>query len=139
MQVTKIARNAKSEYFSLKIAKCVNCKQLFNVADKLLGRNMALPLATSVSMECLPGLFSAFFHDKVVKIREHLDGGTTHELPSPYSHDVECEHTPFASFKPVTTEHLLSILTKCAPKSCDLPHAHTTSARLFGCLTFIHD
>ena len=90
MQVTKIVHNAKSEYFSSKIAKCMNCKQLFNVADKLLGRNIALPLPTSVSVECLPKLFSTFFHDKVAKIREHLDSGiTTHELPSSYSHDVE--------------------------------------------------
>ena len=110
----------------------MNCKQLFNVADKLLGRNIALPLPTSVSMECLPRLFSRFFHDKVVKIREHLDGATTHELPSPYSHDVEYEHTLFTSFKPVTTEHLLSILAKCAPKSCDLDPMPTSL--LLDCL-----
>ena len=106
MQVTKIVHNAKSEYFSSKIEKCTNGKQLFNVADKPLGRNIALPLPTSISVECLPKLFSTFFHDKVSKIREHLDSGTTtHELPSPYSHDVEYQHTPFTSFEPVTTEH----------------------------------
>ena len=116
MQVTKIVHNAKSEYFSSKIAKCTNCKQLINVADKLLGRNIALLLPTSVSVECLPKLFSTFFHDKVAKIREHLDSGTTtHELPSFYSHVVECQHTSFTSFEPVTTENLLSIPTKCAP------------------------
>ena len=136
MQVTKIVHNAKSEYFSSKIAKCTNCKQLFNVADKLLGRNIALPLPTSVSVECLPKLFSTFFHDKVAKIREHLDSGTTtHELPSPYSHDVEYQHTPFTSFEPVTTEHLLSILTKCAPKSSDLDPMPTSL--LLDCLDVV--
>ena len=110
-----------TEYFSSKIAKCTNCKQLFNVADKLLGRNIALPLPTSVSVECLSKLFSTFFHDKVAKIREHLDSGTTtHKLPSLYSHDVECQHTSLTSYEPVTAEHLFSILTKCALKSCDL-------------------
>ena len=95
MQVTKIVQNAKSEYFFSKIAKCMNCKQLFNVADKRLGRNTTLLLPTKVSMECRPMLF-ALFHDKVAKIREHLDSGTTtHELPSPYSHDVEYQHTSF--------------------------------------------
>ena len=69
MQVTKIVQNAKSEYFSSKIAIYTHCKQLFNVADKLLGRNIALPLPASVSMECLPRLFSTFFHDKVVNQR----------------------------------------------------------------------
>ena len=60
MQVTKTVQNAKSEYFSSKIAKCTNCKQLVNVAAKLLGRNVALPLLTRVSMECLPRLFLHF-------------------------------------------------------------------------------
>ena len=78
MQVTKIVHNAKSEYFNLKIAKCVNCQQLFNVADKLLGRNVALPLPTSVSMECLPGLFSAFSatkwskSEKILMVEQHM-------------------------------------------------------------------
>ena len=86
-------------------------QKLFNVADKLLGRNIALPLPTRVSMECLPRLFSTFFQDNVAKINEHHDSGTTtRELPSPYSHDVEHPHTPFTSFEPVTTEHLLLIL-----------------------------
>ena len=72
MHVTKIVHNAKSEYFSSKIAKCMNCKQLFNVLDKLLGRNIGLPLSTSVTMGSLPRLFSTFFHDKVAKFREYL-------------------------------------------------------------------
>ena len=76
---------------------------------------------------------STFFHDKVAKIREHLDSGTTtHELPSPYSHDVEYQHT---SFEPVTTEHLLSILTKCAPKSSDLDPMPTSL--LLDCLDVV--
>ena len=82
-----------------------NGKQFFNVKDKILRRNIALPLPTRVSMECLSRLFSTFFHDKVDKIREYLDSGTTtYELPSPYSHDVEYQHTPFTSFETVTTE-----------------------------------
>ena len=38
----------------------------------------------------------------------------------------------FTSFEPVTTEHLLSILTKCAPKSCDLDFMPTSL--LLNCL-----
>ena len=125
MQVTKIVHNAKSEYFSSKISKCTNCKKLFNVADKLLGRNIALPLPTRVSMECLPRLFSTFSDDKVVKIREHLDSETTTREPlSPYSHDVEYQHISSTSFEPVTTEHLLSILTKFAPLVTLTPCIH---------------
>ena len=89
MQVTKIVHNAKSEYFNSKIAKCTNGKQIFNVVYKLLKINIALPLHTSVSVKCLAKLFSTFFHDKVAKIRKHIDSRTTtHELHSAYSHDV---------------------------------------------------
>jgi len=108
MPVTKIVHNVKSEYFSSKIAKCTNCKQLFHVVDKLLGRNITLPLLTIVSMECLSKLFSTFFYDRVAKIIGHLDSGTAiHDLPSSCSHDVEYQHTPFTFFKPITTENLL--------------------------------
>ena len=87
-------------------------------------------------MECLPRLFSTFFHDKVAKIREYLDSGTTtHELPSPYSHDVEYQHTTFITFEPVTTEHLLSILIKGATKSCDLDPMPTSL--LLDCLDVV--
>ena len=68
----------------------------------------------------------------MAKIREHL-GSTTHELPSPYS--VEYQHTLFTSFEPVTTEHLRSILTKCAPKSCDLDPMPTSL--LLDCLDVV--
>ena len=37
--VTKIVHDAKLAYFSPKIADCTNCKQLFHVTDKLLGRH----------------------------------------------------------------------------------------------------
>ena len=39
---------------------------------------------------------------------------------SPYNHDIECHHTPFTSFQPITTDFLHSVVTKCAPKSCEL-------------------
>ena len=89
-----------------------------------------------VSMEYLPRLFSTFFHDKVAKIREHLDNGTTtHELHLPYGHDVEYQHIPFTFFEQVTTEHQLSILTKCAPKLSDLDPMPTSL--LLDCLDVV--
>ena len=46
--------------------------------------------------------------------------GTSHALVSPYSHDIEFHHTPFTSFQPIITDYLHSVITKCAPKSCEL-------------------
>ena len=54
-KVTKIVHDAKLTYFSSKIADCTNCKQLFHVTDKLLGRHKSSPLPTTISLDCLPG------------------------------------------------------------------------------------
>ena len=63
--------------------------------------------------------FFSYCHDKVA-IRNQLDCGTSQVLASPYNHDIEFQQTPFISFQPITTDYLHSIITKCAPKSCEL-------------------
>ena len=63
--VTKIVHDAKLVYFSFKIDDCTNCKQLFHVTDKLLGRSKSSPLPTTISLDCFPGQFSSYFHDKI--------------------------------------------------------------------------
>ena len=111
--VTKIVHDAKSAYFSSRIADCTNCNQLFHVTDKLLGRHKSSPLPATISLDCLPELFSSYFHDKVAII----DCGTSHPLALPYNHDIEFHHTPFTSFQPITTDYLHSVVTKCASLS----------------------
>ena len=95
-------------------------KQLFHVTDKLLGRHKSSPLPTTISLDCLPGQFSTYFHDKVAIIRNQLDCGTSQALALPYNHDIEFQQTPFTSFQPITIDYLHSLITKCAPKSCEL-------------------
>ena len=96
--VTKIVHDAKLAYFSSKIADCTNCKQLFHVIDKLLGRHKSSPLPTTISLDSLPNKCSSYFHDKVAIIRNQLDCRTSHALVLPYNHDIEFHHTPFTSF-----------------------------------------
>ena len=59
-------------------------------------------------------------HDKVAIIRNQLDCETSHALASPYDYDIEFQQTPFTSFQPITIAYLHSLITKCAPKSCEL-------------------
>ena len=109
--VTKIVHDAKLAYFSSKIADCTNCKQLFHVTDKLLGRHKLLPLPTTISLDCLPDQFSSYLHEKVAIIRNQLDCRTSHAPASPYNHDIEFHHTPFTSFQSMTiyTQSLQSV------------------------------
>ena len=122
--VTKIVHDAKSAYFSSKIADCTNCKQLFHVTDKLLGRHKSSPLPTTIPLDCLPDQFSSYFHDKVAIIRNQLDCGTSHAPASPYNHDIEFHHTPFTSFQPITT----TTYTQSLP-SVHLSHVNSTTYR----------
>ena len=92
----------------------------FHVTDKLLGRQKSPPLPTTISLDCLPGQFSSYFHDKVAIIRNQLDCGTSLALASPYNHNIEFQQTPFTSFQPITIDCLHSVITKYVPKSCEL-------------------
>ena len=119
-KVIKIVHNAKLAYFSSKIADCTNCKQLFYVTEKHLEKHKSPPLSTTIFIDYLSGQCSSYFHDKVTIIRNQLEWGTSHALASPYNHDIEFQQTPFTSFQPITIDFLHSIITKCAPKSCEL-------------------
>ena len=101
--VTKIVHDAMSAFFSSKVADCTNCKQLFHVPDKLLGRHKLSPLPTTISLDCLPDQFSSYFHDKVAITG--INCRTSHVPASPYNHDIEFHHTPFTSFQPITTDY----------------------------------
>ena len=83
-----------------------------------MGRHKSSPLPTTISLE--PGQFSSYFHDKGAIIRNQLDCGTSHAPVSPHNHDINFHHTPFTSFQPITTDYLHSVVTKFAPKSCEL-------------------
>ena len=117
MQVTKIVQNANSEYFSSKIAKCTNCKQLFNVSDKLLGRNIALPLPTRVSLEC-PRLFLHFSMTKWPKSENILTVEQQH-MSCPHliamMLNINTLHSPPLSQLLLNTyfQSLLSVLQSC--------------------------
>ena len=108
--VIKIVHDAKLTYFSSKIADCTNCKQLFHVTDKLLGRHKSSLLPTTISLDCLSVQFSTYFHDKVVIIRNQLDCRKSHAPASPHNHDIEFQQTPFTSFQPITTDYVHSVM-----------------------------
>ena len=118
--VTNIVHAVKSAYFSTKITESTNCKQLFGITDKLLGRKKSTPLPTAIPTNDLPELFAKFFQDKVRAIRNQLDSVTSLESSSPYDWDTEFQYAHFSSFEPITTDSLRTIIGKCAPKTCEL-------------------
>ena len=59
-QITNLVHDAKSNYYNTKITESKNCKQLFTVTDKLLGRRETTLLPTTTPDDSLPDI-SAFF------------------------------------------------------------------------------
>ena len=124
-----------------KIAKCTNCKQLFNVADKLLGKNIVLPLPIRFSMESLPRLFSTFLHDKVRSESENIF--TVQQQHMSCLHlivimlNINTLHSPSLSQLIQNTyfQSLLSVLQSHVILTSCLHY----SAGLFLCRNSIHD
>ena len=73
--VAKIVHKAKTAFYENKIIKAVRSpRQLFSLADKLLGRpDKRSPLPTTFPLHDLPDVFNNFFIDKIHKIRTELD------------------------------------------------------------------
>ena len=70
------------------------------------------------TIRCFHGFHSNHRHTNSIDV--YVAGNPIFAPVSPYNHDIEFHHTPFTSFQPITTDYLLSAITKCAPKSCEL-------------------
>ena len=71
--VTKLIHKAKTTYYCNKINESLSCKQLFNVANQLLGNKKPSPLLSVFPLIDLPKRFLDFFKDKNETIRNKLD------------------------------------------------------------------
>ena len=71
--VTKLVHKAKTTYYCNKIKESLSCKQLFSVANQLLGNKKPSPLPTVFPLIDLPKRFLDFFKYKIETIRNKLD------------------------------------------------------------------
>ena len=71
--VTRLVHKAKATYYCNKINESLSCKQLFSVANQLLGNKKPSPLPTVFPLIDLPKHFLDFFKDKIETIRKKLD------------------------------------------------------------------
>lgn len=71
--VNRLCTDAKSEFLSNRILECgKDQKRLYDVTKSLLGSTDSCVYPSNVSESRLPLLFSEFFLDKIVKIRNDL-------------------------------------------------------------------
>ena len=127
-KVTDIVHRAKSAFFSSKIFACTTAKQLFSVANNILGKvNTSLP--TEYSVHELPQKFADFFTSKIILIRQKLDSAVVSPV---YVTDRVYSGPGLHVFEPVTEEFIKKVCLSCNPKSCELDPVPT--ACLIDCL-----
>jgi hypothetical protein len=126
--VTSLVHKAKSMFYSSQIAEAKSSKELYSITNNLCARTNTTQLPTIFPSSQLSSVFSDFFDNKIVRLRQELDALPTdpHPLGKPFSGD------PLSSFSPVSEEDIREILGKSAPKTCDLDPIPTTL--LFDCL-----
>ena len=96
--VTKLVHKDKTTYYWNKINKSLSCKQLFSVANQLLG-NRKTSLPTVFPLTDLPKHFPNFFKNNIETIRNKLDVLSSNP---PACTELSFHGRPLTHFRPVS-------------------------------------
>ena len=123
-RINTMIEAAKQNYYRGLINKCQNSKQLFGVANKLLGRKAEPVLPSSLPVELIAERFNDFFIEKVTKLRDSI---VLSEDPTPRVLQAASTMADFTS----VNETDVSVLLAAAPvKTCDLDPMPTDLVKL---------
>ena len=109
-------RRTKSETVSSSILEMKgDSRKIFDLVSNLTGSHSENPLPESDSDNDLADRFADFFLNKIIKIRNELDGKPMY-VPTQPSKLI----TPLAKFKTIMPEHVKKTVMKMKTKSCEL-------------------
>ena len=80
--VTNVVLKAKKLYYNSKISSANCSKELYKITNNILARTKQVHLPTTYHLSSLPELFSNYFSDKIMKIRNELDSQAVSALPA---------------------------------------------------------
>ena len=114
-KVVECVHQAKTAFYSSKVAAASSCKELFKTVTSMLGKTVNVFMPSTHEPSQLPGLFSQFFTDKIETIRNAFS-------LSPDTSDVSAVFTGTAlcEFSPVSEQFVHNIITQSIKTSCDL-------------------
>ncbi|KAK6168847.1 hypothetical protein SNE40_020019 [Patella caerulea] len=117
--VNYLIRKAKKSYYSDKIETGQNKqKELFRVTNTLLDPNYGVTkLPTTVPVQELPEKFSAYFSQKIVKIREGLVTETSGHV---HHKNLSSDVPTLSHFQQVSVSEVAKIIKQSSSKSCSL-------------------
>ena len=115
--VTNVVLKAKKLYYNSKISSANCSKELYKITNNILARTKQVHLPTTYPLSSLPELFSNYFSDKIMKIRNELDSQAVSALPAQAD---SFSGITLSTFEPVTEAMVKLVITKSAPKTCSL-------------------
>ena len=118
--VTDLVRTLKRNYFVNKFGCVKSCKELFVLADHLLGREKK-PILPQGNTKDLCKKFSFFFQNKIASIRGNLDNSS---YPPLILHQYD--GPPLTSFDEVSESVVSDLILKSPSKFCALDPVPTS-------------
>ena len=119
-----LIEKAKTSYFVKKIEDCESDQgKLFQIVDKLLGREKSSSLPEYTTPSVMGGTFNEFFVAKILNLQTDLSKlkTSTSDLNCPpVSSLLSSSASELHSFKPATTSEITSIIKKASNASCPL-------------------
>ena len=148
-----MCRDAKQDYYCLKIEECGNDqKKVFNLANSLMNNKKDSSLPSICSSE-LSEKFADYFTDKIAKIRESFENNDNGLTSSEYSErnipdlsvlsptsELEIKkiimegNSKACDLDPIPTQLLKSCIDVLLPCICKIVNASLSSARVPSCL-----
>jgi hypothetical protein len=127
-KITQLVDSAKTMYYSAKVAAASSCKELFSVANSLVGKVMTSPLPANIQPQQMAQDFSDFFTSKVQLIRDTIDSQVTTGSGDPVG---QYQGNTLSNFDLVDQAVVRETMLKMKPTSCDLDPIPT--GFLFDC------
>jgi exonuclease III len=117
--MNELIQKTRTSYYNEKLLDCGrDQKEIFKLANHLLGRNKSSPLPSSESDSDLAERFSTFFSDKVATIITKLMD-ITPSVGINFNLQVKCGNL-FDTFKQTDNKDIINLIQKASSKSCPL-------------------
>ena len=119
--VTGLIKSKKKLFYVTKIQQNANNpKEIFNITNKLLGRNDQLPLPTYKDKSDLANDFSSFFINKIDKIMEKLKATSALTKENSYTESEFLTKHRMSTFQQCLVDEVCKLINSAEAKSCEL-------------------
>ncbi len=122
-KVKDLIKKAKADFFSKQIDECSgDQKKLFQIVDKLLGRDKKDILPHFIDASAIPETFKNFFVTKIANIRSLLSDleKSTDDIRCPVNTLLKPSSSKLQHFIQTTPSEIISIIKNSSKASCNL-------------------